>query len=87
MFTVIGIQINRDGSRSEISKQFATQEDAEQFAEELDGYTITDEEGEIVDQDDDSETKNEIGLDYLFPNRHDDDFDPDDMNPESFAKE
>ena len=31
--------------------------------------------------------KEERGLDYLFPNRHDDDFDPDDMNPESFAKE
>lgn len=87
MFTVEGNKINNDESRSKISRQFSTQEDAEEFAEELDGYTITDEEGEIVDQDDDSETKNEIGLDYLFPNRHDDDFDPDDMNPESFIKE
>ncbi|MBK6989488.1 MAG: hypothetical protein IPH33_15395 [Bacteroidetes bacterium] len=53
----------------------------------MDGFTIEDEDGEIVDSDDDSETKDEIGLDYLFPNRHDDDFDSEDMNPESFTKE
>lgn len=87
MFTVNGNQINNDGSQSKISKQFSTQEEAEQFAEELDGFTIEDEDGEIVDSDDDSETKDEIGLDYLFPNRHDDDFDSEDMNPESFTKE
>jgi len=87
MFTVNGNQINNDGSQSKISKQFSTQYEAEQFAEELDGFTIEDEDGEIVDSDDDSETKDEIGLDYLFPNRNDDDFDSEDMNPESFAKE
>ena len=34
-------------------------------------------------------SREEKGLDYLFPNRHnvDFDFDPDNINPESFEKE
>jgi len=89
MFRVEGNLIDHEGNHVIVIKEFANLDDAEKYAdEELDGYTIINSEDEdfYVEQED-SETIKEGTLDMMYPNRHDEDFDQDQISGEDFFKE
>jgi hypothetical protein len=89
MYIVEGNKTDRDGNLVKERKEFDDLEDAEKYAEEeLDSYTITNSDtDEIIRAQEDSKTLKEDTLDMMYPNRHDEDFDEDQISGEDFFKE
>jgi hypothetical protein len=89
MYIVEGNKTDRDGNLVKERKEFDDLEDAEKYAEEeLDSYTITNSDtDEIIRAQEDSKTLKEDTLDMMYPDRHDEDFDEDQISGEDFFKE
>ena len=89
MIRVEGNRIEDQGQLVASVKLFDNLEEAKEYAEEkLDGYLIIDEESEeILGSGDSSGDIEESTLDIMYPNRHDEDFDPDQISGEDFFKE
>jgi hypothetical protein len=89
MYIVEENKTDRDRNRVKERKEFDNLEDAEKYAEEeLDGCTITNSDtDEIISEPEDSKTIKENELDMMYPDRHDKDFDQDQISGEEFLKE
>lgn len=89
MYIVEGNNLDREGNRVKEIKEFNELEHAEKYAEEeLDSYTITNSDtDEIILGEEDSRTLKEDALDMMYPDRHDEDFDQDQISAEEFFKE
>ena len=89
MYIVEGNKTNRARNRVKERKEFDNLKDAEKYAEEeLDGCTITNSDtNEIISGEEDSKNLKEDTLDMMYPDRHDEDFDQDQISGEEFFKE
>ncbi|MBT5991941.1 MAG: hypothetical protein HOA61_03260 [Bacteroidetes bacterium] len=89
MFIVKGKKIDFKEELTQVRKEFEKLEDAEKYANEyLDGYTITDADtGEGIIEQEDSNAITEASLDNMYPDRHDKDFDQDQISGEDFFKD
>jgi hypothetical protein len=89
MYIVEGNKTDHEGNQIKERKKFDDLEHAEKYAkEELDGYIITNSDtDEIILGEEDSRTLKEDALDMMYPDRHDEDFDQDQISAEEFFKE